>query len=313
MGTDDFASRGEGMSPWEGDGPSRRRHGALRALILVLAVPGGLAAIDPGDLVCPPGGTPLRWETFGLAFFENHCGACHDWTNYTTVYGLRYVLLDLVMTGRMPAAGGLPQEDRDLLAEFVACDLPREDPRCPPRGTALAWGNFASPFFAARCGACHSLDLSGPDRNGAPADQNWDDYDAVVKYAPRILDQVMKAKMPPGGWILANEAEGLREWIACGLGKVPAGAEYQRGDPDDDGVTDISDAVALLDFLFESGALGCLDAADSDASGELDITDAVYLLEYLYLAGPPPPPPFYGLCGGSLDLGCVAFSSCPSP
>lgn len=73
-----------------------------------------------------------------------------------------------------------------------------------------------------------------------------------------------------------------------------AGSPFIRGDANGDGVTDISDAVAVLGYLFVPGfpALPCLDAADVDDNGQLEVTDPVYLIEYLLVGGSAPPPPF---------------------
>jgi hypothetical protein len=69
--------------------------------------------------------------------------------------------------------------------------------------------------------------------------------------------------------------------------------KFLRGDANGDGVLDISDAVAILSYLFIGGVKPlCLDALDADDSGVLDITDVAYLLGYLFLAQPPPPKPF---------------------
>ena len=74
----------------------------------------------------------------------------------------------------------------------------------------------------------------------------------------------------------------------------PAGdREFVRGDSNDDGLVDISDAVAVLLYLFEGAATpSCPDAADGDDSGAIDLTDSVYVLQYLFSQGPQPPAPF---------------------
>jgi hypothetical protein len=62
---------------------------------------------------------------------------------------------------------------------------------------------------------------------------------------------------------------------------------FLRGDTNDDGIVDISDAVALLQTLFLGASeLPCLDAADADDSGTLEITDAVHSLDWLFRGGP---------------------------
>ena len=90
----------------------------------------------------------------------------------------------------------------------------------------------------------------------------------------------------------------------------PVDGLFRRGDVDQTGVIDISDGVAVFNFLFlGSGTLRCIDAADSNDDGALDITDGVYVLNFLFLGGPPPPPPsFDGPCPGvdptPDELGC---------
>ena len=58
-----------------------------------------------------------------------------------------------------------------------------------------------------------------------------------------------------------------------------------RGDVNDDGRCDVSDAIRLLDFLFRGGeGPSCPDAADIDDDGELLVTDPIRLLSRLFLS-----------------------------
>jgi hypothetical protein len=67
---------------------------------------------------------------------------------------------------------------------------------------------------------------------------------------------------------------------------------FIRGDADADGRLNLTDAVAMLNYLFLDGALPpCLDAADADDSGGIDLTDPVTALNYLFLGSRPLPPP----------------------
>jgi len=67
---------------------------------------------------------------------------------------------------------------------------------------------------------------------------------------------------------------------------------FVRGDSNDDGTLDLSDARYTLDFLFLGGLPPiCLDAADTNDDGEVDISDAVRALSYLFVGAEPPPPP----------------------
>jgi hypothetical protein len=97
-------------------------------------------------------------------------------------------------------------------------------------------------------------------------------------------------------------------WSGGGTGR------FRRGDPNDSGEVDISDAVFTLGCLFLGNACpGCLDAADSNDDGAVDVSDAVYLLQWLFLGGKEPPAPGAGSCGpdGSPDeLAACEYVSC---
>ena len=68
---------------------------------------------------------------------------------------------------------------------------------------------------------------------------------------------------------------------------------FVRGDANEDGVLDVSDAIRILTGLFVSGGSpGCVDAADANDDGQVDLSDAIYDLSYLFLGGPSPPAPF---------------------
>ncbi|MBI4601387.1 MAG: hypothetical protein HY721_05420 [Planctomycetes bacterium] len=93
----------------------------------------------------------------------------------------------------------------------------------------------------------------------------------------------------------------------------PSSSGFRRGEVNGDGLTDISDAVSLLAYLFTGGlAPGCDDAADSNDDGALDLSDSIFLLGYLFLGGPAPLPPFErcGMDTTEDSLGCAAFEGC---
>lgn len=69
--------------------------------------------------------------------------------------------------------------------------------------------------------------------------------------------------------------------------------DFRRGDADDNGAVNITDAEFILNYLFWGGEEpGCLDAADANDDGRVDMTDPIYLLDFLFRGGPAPPPPF---------------------
>jgi hypothetical protein len=100
----------------------------------------------------------------------------------------------------------------------------------------------------------------------------------------------------------------------------PVLPKFHRGDTDDNGQLQLTDAVRILGYLFlGSIAPACLDAADTDDNGQLQLTDAVRILGYLFLGSippaPPGPPP--SACGtdptpndAGTDLGCATHTKC---
>ena len=86
--------------------------------------------------------------------------------------------------------------------------------------------------------------------------------------------------------------------------KVVEGANptssFVRGDTDCDGVMNIVDPIALLNFLFGGGPLCCQAAGDTNADGVLNITDPIRNLNFLFAGGMPPPGPFPN-CGPVIE------------
>ena len=99
-------------------------------------------------------------------------------------------------------------------------------------------------------------------------------------------------------------------WASFGDATPPSPPRYVRGDTNTDGVRDLSDAVAILNYLFLGvEEVSCLDAADANGDAELSITDASFLLNHLFLGGASPPEP-NAACGVAPALGCEAFPAC---
>jgi hypothetical protein len=89
---------------------------------------------------------------------------------------------------------------------------------------------------------------------------------------------------------------------------------FVRGDANADEVTNITDALYILEYLFRGGdELPCRKAADSNDDGKLDVTDPIISLGYLFLGGPAPGRPFEA-CGPDPTadtLSCASFAACP--
>jgi hypothetical protein len=74
----------------------------------------------------------------------------------------------------------------------------------------------------------------------------------------------------------------------------PPPPRFVRGDANADGAINLTDALAILGFLYlGSEAPACMDAADFDDDGgtQPTITDVISLLGWLFLGGRSPPPP----------------------
>jgi hypothetical protein len=129
------------------------------------------------------------------------------------------------------------------------------------------------------------------------------------------------------------DGDGLLDFILAGGGWRSAGVEvilqeepfvldappkFHRGDANDDGTLNLSDAIAIFGYLFTgSAAPPCLETADAADDGEIVITDAIQLLQFLFLGGPPPAPPGPPPepCGkdpehSQGDLGCLEYTHC---
>ena len=75
-------------------------------------------------------------------------------------------------------------------------------------------------------------------------------------------------------------------------GPVDGEGTFIRGDADGDWKLNVSDAIAILLHLFAGGTLSCEDPADVDDNGSVELTDAVALLGFLFQHGAEPAPPF---------------------
>ncbi len=68
-----------------------------------------------------------------------------------------------------------------------------------------------------------------------------------------------------------------------------ASTSFVCGDVDGSGVVDLSDAVYLINYIFNNGpAPDPLTRGDVDASDIVDLSDAVYLINYIFSGGPAP-------------------------
>jgi hypothetical protein len=139
-----------------------------------------------------------------------------------------------------------------------------------------------------------------------------DDYRVrdFVYFGP-LANDVSLARIPDGGpafHAMRCPTPGATNRASCESDPV-----FIRGDASQDGVTNLTDALAILAQLFQGSSSACRLAADVDADGSLSLTDAVALLLHLFQGAPPPPAPFpaCGTAAPAGDLDCVE-SACGS-
>ncbi len=102
----------------------------------------------------------------------------------------------------------------------------------------------------------------------------------------------------------------LGAYESCSETPVP----FLRADPNGDGRQDLTDAVAILFYLYAAGTEPtCEKSADADDGGQVDMTDAIYILGYLFRDAPaiPEPSPICGADPTSDALRCASYPSCP--
>ena len=87
---------------------------------------------------------------------------------------------------------------------------------------------------------------------------------------------------------------------------------FIRGDANLSSTVDMSDALAVLNYLYTAESnvdLDCLATADANGDDVIDISDPIFILSYLFLGGKAPPAPFpmEGTAAQDAALGCEVF------
>ncbi len=91
---------------------------------------------DMSSYPCPQGGTTLTYDNFGQTFFAAWCVSCHGDPNgyssraFTDVTTIRVQAADIFKNAAEdnqtmpPGPNGPPKDQRDKLAEWLACGAP---------------------------------------------------------------------------------------------------------------------------------------------------------------------------------------------
>jgi len=86
-------------------------------------------------------------------------------------------------------------------------------------------------------------------------------------------------------------------------GRFAAVTPFNRGDCNQDGLTDISDPIAMLICIFQDQKFfaevcaTCLDACDANDDEDFDLSDAIFELDFLFVGNVASLPPPVGVCG----------------
>lgn len=84
---------------------------------------------------------------------------------------------------------------------------------CPPNSSAQqSSGGF---LLSGTCNGCHSENLQGADRAGAPVGVDFDTPALIKAQAEAIYNSVLDGSMPPGGGLNELQIENLRVFLAC--------------------------------------------------------------------------------------------------
>jgi hypothetical protein len=87
----------------------------------------------------------------------------------------------------------------------------------------VTYSSDIKPLLENNCLRCHSVSVSGSDRNGAPVDINFDTYDDIYSHADIANQRIQSGTMPPTGSLSDQEKALFQQWIADGkLENAPA-------------------------------------------------------------------------------------------
>jgi uncharacterized membrane protein len=103
-----------------------------------------------------------------------------------------------------------------LLSVLAACGDSGSTTGSVDCSTVKGYSELTSAF--SKCTNCHDSALTNPtDRQAAPADLNYDTYDAAKAQAADIADQINQGLMPPSDQpqLTATEKTDLLTWAAC--------------------------------------------------------------------------------------------------
>jgi uncharacterized membrane protein len=93
---------------------------------------------------------------------------------------------------------------------------------CPPSSSAAEAAGHD--VVIGKCQVCHSSQVTGTNRLGAPEDMNFDNLETVRAEAGEMYEETVSGAMPPdpGSKVTGTDLENMRIWLACGAKETAA-------------------------------------------------------------------------------------------
>jgi len=142
-------------------------------------------------------------------------------------------------------------------------------------------------------------------------DNTWHRLDAIITltgYTHSVTREFISAdNNPVGGWTYDWNSSSLsedslyfitatatdvngRSAMASSMSLYKCGGNGVLGDYNDDGVSNIGDALFLIDFIYKDGPppTGGAGRGDANCDGNIDINDVIYIIKYVLSKGDEP-------------------------
>ncbi len=114
------------------------------------------------------------------------------------------------------------------------------------------------------------------------SEPNLDDFTATVTGASAVVTKSMEKNADGTYRIAISAVPGDLQNATCYIINVTVAASFMRGDVNNDGIVNISDVTALIDYLLSGNPEGInMQGADVDESGVINISDVTSLIDML--------------------------------
>ena len=81
----------------------------------------------------------------------------------------------------------------------------------------VTYEEHVKPIMEASCTGCHATTKQGPERSGAPAGVNLDNFQVVKESSERSNARIQGGTMPPYGSVDGNGKATFQQWIDDGM------------------------------------------------------------------------------------------------